>query len=304
VLGTARVKCKNKQRKRFQILHSDSPIAANISQWQTLHNTNVNQYKSPHITKVQNWKSITHTDGSAMQDAISKQQIIGAGIFIPTIDAGYSDTVTIIPGGSGPTLTINRAELAAVLVAVQKGHTEIATDSASSLFQIRKQLLDPMAVLYHLHRELLKDIVNLIQSSPSTVTFYQVKSHSGIIGNEGADHLAHKAAVSQISDVSLPPATDPFYDLFWLSVPNKVGSHAEELRVLTNLQYKLKHHMHAHHYLGEADTDTLLYKLWQKLHDTPQLAAQPDFRTRQATAKPLAHAQFSNKFLVHAKCDF
>ena len=88
-----------------------------------------------------------------------------------------------------------------------------------------------------------------------------MKSHSGIIGNEGADHLAHKAAVSQISDVSLPPATDPFYDLLWLSNPNKVGFHAEELRFLTNLQDKLKHHMHAHHYLGEANTDTLLYKL-------------------------------------------
>jgi ribonuclease HI len=177
-----------------------------------------------------------------MQDVISKQQSIGAGIFTPTTDTGYSDTITINPGGSGPTLTINRAELAAVLVAPQKGYTEIATDSAKSLFQIIKQLLNPMAVLHHLHRELLKDIVILIQSSPSPVTFYKVKSHSGIIGNKGADHLAHKAAVNQISDISLPPATDPFYDLFWLSVPNKVDSHAEELRVLTNLQDKLTSH--------------------------------------------------------------
>jgi hypothetical protein len=37
-----------------------------------------------------------------MQDAISKQQIIGAGIFTPTTDFGYSDTITINPGGSGP----------------------------------------------------------------------------------------------------------------------------------------------------------------------------------------------------------
>jgi ribonuclease HI len=118
-----------------------------------------------------------------MQDAISKQQILGAGIFTPTTDDGYSDTVTINPGGSGPTLTINRAELTALLVAVQKGHTEVATDSASSLFQIRKQLLNPMAVLHHLHRELLKDIVNLIHS-PSTVTFYKLISHSGIIGKQ------------------------------------------------------------------------------------------------------------------------
>jgi hypothetical protein len=90
------------------------------------------------------------------------------------------------------------------------------------------------------------------------------------------------------------PATDPFYNLFWLSVPNKFGSHAEELQVFTNLQNKLKHHMHAHHYLGAANTDTLLYKLWQKLHDKPKRAAQPDSHTQQATAKTLA--QFSNKF--------
>jgi len=54
--------------------------------------------------------------------------------------------------------------------------------------------------------------------------------------------------------------------------------------------------MHAHHYLGEANTDTLLYKLWQNLHDTPERAAQPDSHTQQASAKPLAYAQSSNKF--------
>jgi hypothetical protein len=48
---------------------------------------------------------------------------------------------------------------------------------------------------------------------------------------------------------------------------------------MTDLQDKLKHHMHAHHYLGDANTDTLLYKLWQKLHDTPERAAQPDSHT-------------------------
>jgi len=54
--------------------------------------------------------------------------------------------------------------------------------------------------------------------------------------------------------------------------------------------------MHAHHCLGEANTDTLLYKLWQKLHDTPERAAQPDSHTQQPTAEPLAHAQLSKTF--------
>ena len=202
-IGTAHVKCKNKQRKRFQLLHPDTSIAANISQWQTLHNTNVNQYKSPHISKVQNWKSITYTD--AMQDAISKQQIIGAGFFTPTTDIGYSDTITINPGGSGPTLTINRAELAAVLVAVQICHTVIATDSS---FRLENSYWTQWLYSTTCTGNYSKDIVILIQSSPSPVTFYKVKSHSGIIGNEGADHLAHKAAVNQISDGSLPPATE------------------------------------------------------------------------------------------------
>jgi len=52
--------------------------------------------------------------------------------------------------------------------------------------------------------------------------------------------------------------------------------------------------MHAHHYLGEANTDTLLYRLWHKLYDTPERAAQPDSHTQQPSAKPLA--QLSNTF--------
>jgi len=58
--------------------------------------------------------------------------------------------------------------------------------------------------------------------------------------------------------------------------------------------------MHAHHYLSEANTDTLLYKLWQTLHDTPERAAQPNSHTQQPNAKPLAHQHI----LVHANVTF
>jgi hypothetical protein len=37
------------------------------------------------------------------------------------------------------------------------------------------------------------------------------------------------------------------------------GFHTEELRVLTNLQDKPKQHKDAHLYLGEANTDTMLF---------------------------------------------
>jgi len=37
-----------------------------------------------------------------MQDAISKQQIIGAGIFTPTTDTGYSDTILSIMEVAAP----------------------------------------------------------------------------------------------------------------------------------------------------------------------------------------------------------
>ena len=93
--------------------------------------------------------------------------------------------------------------------------------------------------------------------------------------------------------VFLPPATDPFYGLFWLSIPNKVGSHAEELQVLTNLQDKLKHHMHAHHYLSEANTDTLLYKLWQKLYDIrPSVQHSPTLTHSNLMQSPLLSTHF------------
>ena len=83
-----------------------------------------------------------------MQDEISPTNRRWPFTSTAFLDTGYNDTITINPGGNGPTLTINRAELAAVLVAVQKGNTEIATDSASSPFQITKLLFNPVDVLH------------------------------------------------------------------------------------------------------------------------------------------------------------
>ena len=56
--------------------------------------------------------------------------------------------------------------------------------------------------------------------------------------------------------------------------------------------------MHAHHYLGEANTKTLLYKLCGEncmIH--PSVQHSPTLtHSNLPTAKPLAHAQLSNTF--------
>jgi hypothetical protein len=43
----------------------------------------------------------------------NEQQSLCAGDFTQTTGTGYSDAITIDPGGNGPTLIINKAELAA-----------------------------------------------------------------------------------------------------------------------------------------------------------------------------------------------
>jgi hypothetical protein len=88
--------------KNFQLLDPDTSIAADISQWQMLHNTNVNQYKSPHIPEVQNWKSIAYTDGSAMQDETSKHQISFTSIVTPITGTDYSKCHHYRSGGQQP----------------------------------------------------------------------------------------------------------------------------------------------------------------------------------------------------------
>jgi ribonuclease HI len=64
--------------------------------------------------------------------------------------------------------------------------TQVATDSACSLSQIRKQLLFPELQRDHIHSNLLEQIASMISASPEPICFYKVKAHSGIAGNECA----------------------------------------------------------------------------------------------------------------------
>jgi hypothetical protein len=176
----------------------------------------------------------------------------------------------------GITITISRAELAAIAAAVIHCYTHIATDSLTSLHQIKKQLSHPNLHSHHIQGDVLQSIAKAIRQSPSTIHFFKVKSHAGTIGNERADALAKKAATtySDIADTSIriagPPEGNPFYNIHWLAkegiekqtqththtnTTNMAHSPPPKLWYLLNHHDALQAHMHHLHKLGNAKTE-------------------------------------------------
>jgi len=105
----------------------------------------------------------------------------------------------------GITNTISCAELAAIAAAVIHGYSHIATDSLTSLHQIKKQFSHPNLHRHHIQGDVLQSIAKSICQSPSPIHFFRVKSHAGIVVNGYADALAKKSATtySDIADTSI-----------------------------------------------------------------------------------------------------
>jgi len=134
----------------------------------------------------------------------------------------------------GITNTISRAELAAIAAAVIHGYSHIATDSLTSLHQIRKQLSHPNLHRHHIQGDVLQSIIaKAFRQSPSPIHFLKVKSHAGIIGNEHADALAKKSATTYAdnADTSIRtagPEGNSFYNIHWLAkedIENQIQTH-------------------------------------------------------------------------------
>ena len=120
--------------------------------------------------------------------------------------------------GMGITDTISRADQVAIAAAVIHVQSRIATDSLTSLHQIKKQLAHPNLHRHHIQGDVLQSIAKAIRQSPSPIHFFKVKSHASIIGNEHADALAKKSATtySDIADTSIRiagPEGNPFYNI-------------------------------------------------------------------------------------------
>jgi hypothetical protein len=168
--------------------------------------------------------------------------------------------------------TISRAKLAAIAAAVRHSYSHIATDSLTSLHQIKKQLPHPNLHRNHIQRDVLQFIAKAIRQSPSPIHFFKVKSHASIIGNEHVDALAKKSATiySDIADTSIRtagPEGNPFYNIHWLAkedIENQTQTHNHthatkmahppppRLWYLPNHRDALQAHMHFLHKLGIA----------------------------------------------------
>jgi ribonuclease HI len=183
------------------------------------------------------WTKLAYTDGSVRKTPLPDGGVmnrIGAGVYIPTRGDGHARTqareVTVNPGGHQSTNTINRAELSGIWAALQLKELEIATDSATSLSQLRKALLSPMDLRYHKHREMAGHVIKLIreilaEDPDIQITIYKIKAHNGRIGNECADITAKRATnISNQNEFNLNcPITDKpsFATSYWLRRASK-----------------------------------------------------------------------------------
>jgi len=223
--------------------------------------------------KISDWKSWTYTDGSCHTQ--EGKTVIGAWVYHPSL--GNSNLVE--PSGAVITNTIERAELAAIAAAITHDHIYIATDSLTSLHQIRKQLLYPEKHRHHVQGDLLKILSKTIRNSESHTFLYKVKSHAEISGNECADALAKYQAChgnslpAETTIRTADPGGNPIFDYSWLAVEEvnqqesgtAAPQHSPRLTYLPNLQAALQSQMHSNHKLGYANSKTGYYSYYQNL---------------------------------------
>ena len=220
--------------------------------------------------------------------------ITGSGVYRQTPTALLQ--LKVHPIGQGMLNTINRAELVAILVALQECRPCkdecIATDSKCSMQKINKHLQAPAQTKDDCHQPLLHAyvITSLIvhrAKTGLTTKIMKVKSHIGIHGNEMADKLANEAAEACTKarqfdrDVS-QEYCKPFKDKFWIQheiqVPTTTGTSAR-LESLRDLHTSLSQNLHAKYKLGSSNQDSIYFQLWKHLQPYRDQSHSDKFRT-------------------------
>ena len=221
------------------------------------------------------WQDIAYTDGSILTHTTEDGTAIkgiGAGIYHPSSQT----EITIDPTCEGRTTTINRAELAGIWAALKRGYSNIATDSASSLAQIRKAILQPMLMGTHKHKGLVGEVVELIKAAKEPITIMKIKAHNQHPGNEGADAVAKRAATQNATAETQQERDDHMRvhtgqqdgrtEGYWAfdKSPGPNGQ-PKASQPLDNLRGQLQKVVHKRHKTGMANTESVYYQGWQAI---------------------------------------
>ena len=253
-----------------------------------------------------NWKNYVYTDGSYKQTSHKASPIdaecdapgIGAGVYFPPQAANEDDErgVPIVPAGdSQPQNTINRAELVGILAALRHGAHMIATDSLSSMYQIKKMLRCPQDLLNHQHCELIKEIVTEIVNRGLRTTLHKVKGHASIIGNEKADAIAKAAATGDTSDYEeCEKYESPSNNRLTQYWPHKTQwnnrwsrtngqrtliDRFKRVNPLTDLHDSVRHYCHQKSRFGMANRATCYFEAFKRIEERLDLPASNEYMT-------------------------
>jgi ribonuclease HI len=194
---SARSYGQRKKDKPTQMDEGNPLLQAGITREQLVSVLRAALPQAPHLKY--DWTEFTYTDGSCLPAGTPwpiGSPGLGSGVYMPATRDREERKLYVNPRskGEGNENTINRAELVGILYAIQEGSIHIATDSLTSMFQVRKQLLRPQELEGHKHQDLIKAIVALTRSSPEIVHLHKVTAHQGVVGNEQADEIAKAAA--------------------------------------------------------------------------------------------------------------
>jgi hypothetical protein len=249
------------------------------------------------------WRDFVYTDGSVLADKEDVFPGIGAGVYIPENhrlkrqEAAIAVNCYQDSGGYQPTCvnTINRAELAAIDIAIQEtlrgtdspSEIHIATDSLASIHQVRRANTRPQDMKEHRHLNIIEDIAREVSSSTSIVHLWKVRSHIGIVGNEIADETAAAVSHGQVLCEDLTQYNKPSNNrdcMYWIyeEKPKKQQTqdsngrrqHGEDTQKLeqdpvcipmANMADALKAHIHKSRNLGSAKQDTVYYQAWKRI---------------------------------------
>jgi hypothetical protein len=112
-----------------------------------------------------------------------------------------------------------RAELAAIGAAIRHGYCHIATDSLTSMHQIKKLLLHRNLHCHHIQGDILQPFAKAIHQSSSPMYKYKSKSHAVIIGNGHTMLLLESQ-----SQPTLPLLIPPSKQLALREIPSVVST--------------------------------------------------------------------------------